>query len=248
MRYYAITKLFIIVPLLTLYVIASMFITESKWWILFGFIMYFPLHQLGFNIGVHKLLTHRAFKPNTWYPYLAVFISSICFYGDPLFNVLTHRLHHKYSDTDKDPHSPTKGRWHAFAGWMLTYKPPSNPSRYLIDVGRDYKFLKTYSKIEFAVPIIFYLTLYLISNELFLVVLLGALLSLYNGLFTNTFSHDPKRMEIRNNKFLARFVNSSFMHEFHHDSPGEYDYSHDGVKDYSAYFIAKFLTKYETLD
>ena len=30
-----------------------------------------------------------------------------------------HKLHHKYSDTDKDPYTPTEGVWCSYLGWFL---------------------------------------------------------------------------------------------------------------------------------
>lgn len=240
MRFYTLTKLFLLVPLLTLYILVSM-ASDSGWWIFFGILLYYPFHQLGFSIGIHKLLSHRAFKPVFWYPYVAVFISSICFYGNPIFNVLIHRLHHRYSDTDKDPHSPAHGRWHAFAGWMYKYNPPTMAARYLLDIDRDFKFLKKYSEVEILVPLLFHTLMYFINPTLFLVILLASLLSFYNGILVNAISHHPKTLEALDSTILARFVNPIFMHKYHHDSPGEYDYSHKGVRDFSAKFIELFL-------
>ena len=33
-----------------------------------------------------------------------------------------HRLHHKFSDTDLDPHDISKGFFHAHVGWLLKQK------------------------------------------------------------------------------------------------------------------------------
>jgi stearoyl-CoA desaturase (delta-9 desaturase) len=30
-----------------------------------------------------------------------------------------HRVHHKFSDTDEDPHNSTRGMWFSHLGWML---------------------------------------------------------------------------------------------------------------------------------
>ena len=48
--------------------------------------------------------------------------------SSPFFWVATHRLHHRHSDADGDPHSPhttggrpglLRGFWHAHVGWLL---------------------------------------------------------------------------------------------------------------------------------
>src|SRR5882757_2481624 len=35
-----------------------------------------------------------------------------------------HRLHHKYSDTDADPHNSTRGFFFSHVGWLLCKKHP----------------------------------------------------------------------------------------------------------------------------
>lgn len=35
-----------------------------------------------------------------------------------------HRVHHKYSETDADPHNPTRGLFFAHIGWLLVRKHP----------------------------------------------------------------------------------------------------------------------------
>lgn len=35
-----------------------------------------------------------------------------------------HRVHHKYSETDADPHNATRGFFFAHIGWLLVKKHP----------------------------------------------------------------------------------------------------------------------------
>lgn len=35
-----------------------------------------------------------------------------------------HRVHHKYSETDADPHNATRGFFFAHIGWLLVRKHP----------------------------------------------------------------------------------------------------------------------------
>lgn len=69
-------------------------------------IVYWIIGILGINIGYHRLLSHRSF--NTYSPiyYLLTIIGSLSAMGSPLAWVAVHRQHHRYSDTDMDPHSP----------------------------------------------------------------------------------------------------------------------------------------------
>lgn len=247
MQYYYYLKILVGIPLLTVFVILSMYTSTDKWWILYGILLYYPFHQLGWSIGMHKLFSHRSFTPVRWYPLVAVIVSSICFYGTPAVLIAIHRIHHKYSespeDADKDPHSPCISRWHSFAGWFLTYKFPSDVRDYIKDIDRDFKFLQSYNRIELFVPIAFHTTTYFISPTLFLVCLLASLLSFYTSLFINAYSHDPKTSKALNKKWLSWIVNPAFMHKYHHDFPKDYNFSHNGFVDYSAFIIDKFLKK-----
>lgn len=38
--------------------------------------------------------------------------------------VRDHRLHHRYSDTDADPHNSKRGFFFSHVGWLLTRKHP----------------------------------------------------------------------------------------------------------------------------
>jgi stearoyl-CoA desaturase (delta-9 desaturase) len=38
--------------------------------------------------------------------------------------VRDHRLHHKYSDTDSDPHNSTRGFFFSHCGWLMMRKHP----------------------------------------------------------------------------------------------------------------------------
>jgi fatty-acid desaturase len=74
--------------------------------------------SLGVHIGVHKLLSHRAFE--TW-PAVRrglAFLSVFSGQGSPLFWVAVHMgSHHPHSDKSQDIHTPTKGLSYAFIGW-----------------------------------------------------------------------------------------------------------------------------------
>lgn len=239
-------RLFFLLPTAIVYLISQLFLFDSYTWVLAGILLYYLFHQLGFSIGTHKLFAHRSFTPVTWFPYLSAIVGSICFYPNPVMTAIVHRMHHKYVDTDKDPHSPCHGRWHAFFGWLWKYQVPPPSARIGVDLIRDFPFLKTYEKIEWAVLPAFYVTLALISHWLFLACLLASVLSFAVGMIINAFSHNPGILDdnkASNNKFLAKWVNPLFLHKDHHENESLYDYSTPEVKDFSAFFIKRFLIK-----
>lgn len=75
---------------------------------------------LGVTAGFHRLLAHRAFTTGRAVQFALALAGSLAVQGGPLWWVAHHRSHHRYTETDKDIHSPkTKGFWRAHIGWML---------------------------------------------------------------------------------------------------------------------------------
>lgn len=73
------------------------------WGSLLGYII---ISIFGLEIGHHRYFCHRSFtcsKPVEWFLLLCSFFTSA---GPTVFWTILHRYHHKYSDTDKDPHRP----------------------------------------------------------------------------------------------------------------------------------------------
>lgn len=77
----------------------------------------------GINIGYHRLLTHRSFKCPKWVEYSFVSLALCCLEDNPATWVTTHRLHHKDSDQEPDPHTPTEGFWWSHMLWLFTKNP-----------------------------------------------------------------------------------------------------------------------------
>jgi stearoyl-CoA desaturase (delta-9 desaturase) len=61
---------------------------------------------IGVNIGMHRYFSHRSFKTSRFFQFILGFVATSANQGGPLWWASNHRLHHKYSDTPLDPHSP----------------------------------------------------------------------------------------------------------------------------------------------
>jgi stearoyl-CoA desaturase (delta-9 desaturase) len=86
-----------------------------------AFAIFYVFHAQGITLGYHRLLSHKSLKVPKWLEYFVVSGGYLCLEGSPIFWVTTHRLHHRYSDHDGDPHAPKDGLFHAFVSWM--WKP-----------------------------------------------------------------------------------------------------------------------------
>jgi stearoyl-CoA desaturase (delta-9 desaturase) len=70
-------------------------------------LVFYIFNIVGISITLHRYYTHKSFEFRyTFVKYLFTFISIIMCRGSPIGWVYIHRLHHAYSDTDKDPHGP----------------------------------------------------------------------------------------------------------------------------------------------
>ena len=80
---------------------------------------------LGINLTYHRLLTHRGFKVPMFVEYILATIGALSGQGPMMIWVAEHRLHHRYSDTPKDPHSPhspTESFFHGHMGHLFYHK------------------------------------------------------------------------------------------------------------------------------
>ncbi|CAM8998264.1 unnamed protein product [Rhodiola kirilowii] len=74
---------------------------------------------LGITLSYHRNLTHRSFTLPKWLEYTFAYCGLQAIQGDPIFWVSTHRYHHQFTDTSRDPHSPNEGFWFSHINWIF---------------------------------------------------------------------------------------------------------------------------------
>lgn len=103
--------------------------------------LYWVAGSLGIGMGYHRLLTHRGYKTPKPVEYGLSVFGTLALEGGPIDWVVTHRIHHAYSDREGDPHSPRDGRWWAHMGWILVGRaqeyPESVRRRFAPDLMKD---------------------------------------------------------------------------------------------------------------
>lgn len=87
-------------------------------------VMYYVTGSLGITLCFHRLLTHRSYRTPKWIEYVLTFFGVSALQGGPICWVATHRLHHKESDLEKDPHTPNEGFLWSHMLWNL-YRVPN---------------------------------------------------------------------------------------------------------------------------
>ncbi|WP_013325496.1 acyl-CoA desaturase [Gloeothece verrucosa] len=131
----------IIIYMATIHLVALLAFLPSNFnWgaVAVAFILYVVTAGIGVTLGFHRLATHRSFETPKWLEYILVFCGTLACQGGPIDWVGLHRMHHKYSDTELDPHDSNKGFWWSHLGWML-YNLPADKEipRYTKDIADD---------------------------------------------------------------------------------------------------------------
>jgi len=70
-------------------------------------------------LGYHRLLAHNSFAVPKWLEYTMAVFNMCSLHDTPVRWVTAHRMHHKYSDHQNDPHTPLAGWAWGHALWLL---------------------------------------------------------------------------------------------------------------------------------
>ncbi len=80
----------------------------------------FFFQTLGITAGYHRLLSHHSFKTSRAIQFGLAWLACAAMQNGPLWWVSWHRVHHRFSDSANDPHSPiARSWWYAHLGWVL---------------------------------------------------------------------------------------------------------------------------------
>jgi stearoyl-CoA desaturase (delta-9 desaturase) len=208
----------------------------------FGFewanVLYFALgwiliEGVGVAITLHRYVSHKAFEARPGLKPILLWLGCLSLQGSPLGWAAIHRgSHHRYSDTDKDAHSPTKGWLYAWHMWLHDWDQYFNP-KYAIDLIRDPMqmwFAKNYIKII----LVTYITVLILFGWQVLLFgfMLPAAVSLYMESNINVFCHTngygyrnfDTKDNSRNVPFLAWITWGQGWHNNHHARASSYDF------------------------
>jgi len=106
-------------PLIALY---GFFTTPIHTKTLIWSIVYYYITGLGITAGYHRLWSHRAYKVTPAYEVFLALAGAGAVEGSIFWWCRDHRVHHRYTDTDKDPYDARKGLFYSHIGWMMLKK------------------------------------------------------------------------------------------------------------------------------
>lgn len=93
-------------------------------WLIVTSILLGMIFDYAMGIFHHMQLTHESFDSPIWVTRLGALLGTLTWRGPmapPLKYTAIHHVHHQYSDTPADPHTPTEGIAYAFMGWFWNY-------------------------------------------------------------------------------------------------------------------------------
>ena len=103
------TKLLIIHLLCHLMIIPAIMYGELWMW-LGSFLWWQWIAATSISAGYHRFFSHSSFRTGSWYPWYSQIVALFANPGPVLTWASTHRMHHYYSDTDKDGKSSFEER------------------------------------------------------------------------------------------------------------------------------------------
>ena len=171
----------------------------------------------------HRYFSHRTFKTSRWMQFIFAFMAQTSSQRGVLWWAAHHRDHHKYSDTDKDIHSPRQaGFIHSHIGWLFDGNGHTNYQR-VKDLTK-YPELVALNKLWALPPTILGVACFLIAGwEGLLIGFMMSTVLLWHGTFPiNSLSHvfGKQRYETgddsRNNWLLAIITRGEGWHNNHH--------------------------------
>nr|XP_034836871.1 acyl-CoA Delta(11) desaturase-like [Maniola hyperantus] len=198
------------------------------------------LASLGVTAGAHRLWSHRAYKAKMPLQIILMLLNSIAFVKTATVFARDHRLHHRYSDTDADPHNPARGFFYSHIGWLLVKKHPEVLRRgKLIDMSDLYANPVLRFQTKYAVPLIGTLCFVLPTiipmyffgetlNTAWHLTILGFTIRINMVLFINSVGHlwgnKPYDKQIKpvQNYTLAIMTLGEGFHNYHHAFPWDY--------------------------
>lgn len=209
-------------------------------------IMYFLIFGFGVSLTFHRGITHRALDMHPAVELLGKFFASVGGTGSPISWVLVHRAHHKYSDTDKDPHS---------AKDVLKYlvgKYPQVSTRGMRQLAKS-KFNKFMHK-HYYLIIFAYATLWatLGVDYFFYGFVYPMVLNMIAGHLVNWYTHSNYPFNYRlhntkdtsqNNIVIGLFTWGEGFHNTHHKYPGRASFGIEFWEIDITYAFIKILEK-----
>lgn len=207
-------------------------------WSSWHYLLLFPIGWaifggLGAAITLHRYVSHRSIEVRAWMKPVLLWIGCMSAQGSPIWWAALHRgYHHAHSDREKDIHSPIKGFWHAYMGWMFDVRSDTVSLRHAVDLLKDDMLLwfhRNYNKVVWSSLII----LMMIDPFVcFWFYVIPAMVALHTDSMVNSICHSRgagyRRYDTKDQSenvwYLGIFGWGQGWHNNHHSNPRSFDF------------------------
>ncbi len=174
--------------------------------------------------GYHRYFSHRAFRTSRVFQFCLAFLAQTSAQRGVLWWAAKHRMHHRYSDTENDVHSPlVLGFLHAHIGWIFVPRNNATDHGAVRDLSA-FRELRWLDRFHYLPPTILGFGCWLFAGWTGLVVgFLFSTVTLWHATFSiNSLAHLlGKRRYVtgdqsRNNWLLALMTMGEGWHNNHH--------------------------------
>ncbi|GFS91843.1 acyl-CoA desaturase [Nephila pilipes] len=212
---------------------------------------------LGVTAGAHRLWTHRSYKAKLPLRIFLAFCNCMALQNDLYEWARDHRVHHKFAETNADPHNVNRGFFFAHMGWLMAKKQKD-----VIEKGKTVDVSDVWADPVVRFQNRFYVPLcalccfivpaaipYYCWNEKFVVCFFGAgffryIVCLHFTWFVNSAAHMwgnkpyDKNISAVETKWVSAFAIGEGFHNYHHTFPWDYSTSELGYKyNFTTFFI-----------
>jgi stearoyl-CoA desaturase (delta-9 desaturase) len=190
------------------------------------FVVLWTVRTFCITAGYHRYFAHRAYRLARVPQALLAFGGLTTVQKGPLWWASHHRDHHRYADTERDPHSPLHGFWWAHMGWITSGKFGATDYDSIEDFSR-FPELVWMNKHDWVGPWSLGLFCFLVGGWSGLVVgFFGSTVLLWHATFSvNSVAHLRGRRRYatndssRNNVVIAVLAMGEGWHNNHHHYP-----------------------------
>lgn len=202
-----------------------------EWQNLIVFLVFsYLVESLGIGIGYHRLLTHRGFTAPKWLEYGLTTLGTLGIQNGAVEWVATHRIHHAFTETDKDPHSPRDGGIWSHVGWIVRGRAQQHDEatlqRYVPDLLKD-RVHVVLSKYYWMTTVVLGIILLFAGGWTMVLwgIFLRTVFGWHSTWIVNSIAHiwGSRRFDTNdtstNNAFVALFSFGEGWHNNHHANP-----------------------------
>ncbi|XP_060525226.1 acyl-CoA Delta-9 desaturase-like [Cylas formicarius] len=252
-----------IIMLFILHVVSVWAIWQHEWGTHIAIVIYATIFGIigGFGVtaGAHRLWTHRSYKATTPLRVLLLILYSTTGQNSLKDWVRDHRVHHKFSETDADPHNSKRGFFFAHVGWLCMKKHPEVTRKGMtVDISDIFEDpLVTFQSKHWAwfgtlwcfiiptiIPPLWWGESW--KNSILAVCFVRYVILLNNTWLVNSAAHlwgnRPYEKELQpvENNIISFLANGEGFHNYHHKFPYDYRASEFGKYNVTTFWIDIF--------